>query len=192
MLEKPNRKKVDRQYDGKPDNIEQVIEKYGLETIWSYMADIVDSTNQNTQVIDNLSNIINTAILNKSIAQHPVGSLEFNVSGTNPSSYLGFGTWSLWGSGKVPVGVDTNDTDFNTVEKTGGAKTVTLTKEQIPAHSHTFKDGGKLIVPSGNEYGVPDYVLKNGQTITTNETGGGQAHTNVQPYITCYMWKRTA
>ena len=38
---------------------------------------------------------------------------------TNPSTYLG-GTWVAWGAGKVPVGVDTTDTDFATVEKTGG------------------------------------------------------------------------
>ena len=40
------------------------------------------------------------------------------TTNTNPATYLGFGTWISWGAGKVPVGVDTADTDFATVEKT--------------------------------------------------------------------------
>ena len=60
------------------------------------------------------------------------------TTNTNPSTYLGFGTWELWGSGKVPVGVDTSQTEFSTVEKSGGNKTVTLTTSQIPSHTHTF------------------------------------------------------
>ena len=39
------------------------------------------------------------------------------TTSVNPSAYLGFGTWELWGKGKVPVGVDSGDSDFNTVEK---------------------------------------------------------------------------
>ena len=57
------------------------------------------------------------------LASHPIGSIEINISGANPSTYLG-GTWVAWGTGKVPVGVNTSDTDFNTVEKTGGSKTI--------------------------------------------------------------------
>lgn len=66
------------------------------------------------------------------LASHPIGSIEINISGANPSTYLG-GTWVAWGTGKVPVGVNTNDTDFNTVEKTGGSKTVSYT----PAGTNT-------------------------------------------------------
>ena len=40
------------------------------------------------------------------------------------------GTWVAWGAGRVPVGVDTTDTDFDTVEETGGTKSVTLTAAQ--------------------------------------------------------------
>ena len=57
---------------------------------------------------------------------------------TNPSNYFG-GTWVAWGSGRVPVGVNTGDSNFSTVEKTGGASTHTLTAAQIPAHTHGRK-----------------------------------------------------
>lgn len=58
-----------------------------------------------------------------------------SVKNTNPSAYFG-GTWVAWGTGRVPVGVNTNDTNFATVEKTGGTSTVTLTTAQIPSHTH--------------------------------------------------------
>ena len=43
-----------------------------------------------------------------------------------------------WGSGRVPVGINTSDSNFNAVEKTGGVSAVTLTASQMPSHTHTF------------------------------------------------------
>jgi hypothetical protein len=70
---------------------------------------------------------------------YPVGSIYLSVVSTNPGTWLPGTTWALWGSGRVPVGVDTYQTEFNAVEKAGGAKTHTLTREQLPSHSHTIK-----------------------------------------------------
>ena len=67
---------------------------------------------------------------------YPVGSIYFSVKNENPSSKFG-GTWVAWGSGRVPVGVNSSDGNFNSVEKTGGASTVTLTTAQIPKHTHS-------------------------------------------------------
>ncbi len=61
---------------------------------------------------------------------YPVGSIYMSVNNVNPQSFFG-GTWVAWGAGRVPVGVNTLETEFETVEKTGGAKTVNL------QHSHT-------------------------------------------------------
>lgn len=155
-------------------------------------------------------------------AMYPVGSIYMSVSPTNPSTFFG-GTWVAWGTGRVPVGINTSDSNFNTVEKTGGASTVTLTTSQIPSHSH---EKGTLTAASA---GAHTHNLKNqkttwgsgsgnkviidatsGYTALTNKatssagahthtvsgstaaTGGGGSHSNLQPYITCYMWKRTA
>ncbi|GHV24620.1 hypothetical protein FACS189465_2010 [Clostridia bacterium] len=119
---------------------------------------------------------------------YPVGSIYLSVNSTNPSTYFG-GTWVAWGSGRVPVGVNTSGT-FNTVEKTGGSETVTLTTSQIPSHSH-----GLARAPAGSayreSYGYTTTASRD-QTTYTDSTGDGGSHSNLQPYITCYMWKRTA
>lgn len=146
---------------------------------------------------------------------YPVGSIFMSVNNTNPSTYLTGTTWSEWGSGRVPVGVDTNDTNFDTVEETGGAMSdsitpsgtidgTSLSSNQLASHNHTTKYNYPYI-GNGSSYGHRDngsYVFSNvGNAI--NNTGGGQTHTHtftgsaqdvstLQPYITCYMWKRTA
>lgn len=152
---------------------------------------------------------------------YPVGSIYMSVTNTNPSVYFG-GTWVAWGSGRVPVGVNASDTNFSTVEKTGGASTVTLTTAQMPGHSHAkgtlaADSGGahkhnlsltksgwgvdnasnKVIVDSTTYTALTNKATASagahGHTISgsTASAGSGNAHSNLQPYITCYMWKRT-
>ena len=67
----------------------------------------------------------------------PVGSVFISVVSTNPNTLLGYGTWAAFGAGKVLVGLDSGDADFDTVEETGGAKTHTLTTGELPSHTHT-------------------------------------------------------
>jgi hypothetical protein len=195
MLEKPNIKKVDRQDDSRPSNIEQLIEKYGLEYLWNYLDKIVDFTNNNNNLISQLPTMIDNAILESDKRRNPVGKIIFNTSGDNPATYLGFGTWVEWGSGRVPVGINTNDNDFDTVEKIGGEKTHTLTTDEIPSHSHTSSSNFLNYAQMGGSQGNRFVVCSGGGDDLSSvpiikATGGGQAHNIVQPYITCYMWKR--
>jgi microcystin-dependent protein len=67
---------------------------------------------------------------------YPVGTIYMSVNNTNPGTFMG-GTWAAWGSGRTPVGVDTGQTEFDTVEETGGAKTHTLAATEMPTHTHT-------------------------------------------------------
>ena len=57
----------------------------------------------------------------------PIGSVFISVVATSPATLLGGGTWSAIGAGRVLVGLDSGDANFDTVEETGGAKTVTST-----------------------------------------------------------------
>ena len=123
---------------------------------------------------------------------HPVGSIYMSVDSANPGIAYG-GTWVAWGSGRVPVGVDTGQTEFNTVEKTGGAKTHTLTINEMPSHTHNFKGGKTSILAASDGIGLMGASASDGYGnwgYIVQGTGGGQAHNNLQPYITCYMFKR--
>ena len=126
---------------------------------------------------------------------HPVGSIYMTTIETNPSEIFGFGTWELWGAGRVPVGVDTTQTEFNVVEKTGGAKEVTLTVAQMPKHTHNLKTGARTNAWVEPNYAI-SYQYQSASTANSSEgietAGGSQPHNNLQPYITCYMFKRTA
>lgn len=66
----------------------------------------------------------------------PVGSIFVSVDNTNPATTIGYGTWTAFGAGKTLVGLDSGDTDFDTVEETGGAKTHTLVESEMPTHTH--------------------------------------------------------
>ena len=127
---------------------------------------------------------------------YPVGSIYMSVVNTSPASFLG-GTWSAWGAGRVPVGVDTTQTEFNTVEKTGGEKAHTLTAAELAAHRHylcTSTTGGSgsfdAYAPLTSHIGGS--AITTGIGILTASAGSDSAHNNLQPYITCYMWKRIA
>ncbi len=135
----------------------------------------------------------------------PVGSVFITVTNTNPSTFLG-GTWQSFGAGRVLVGVDTTQTEFNTVLKSGGAKTHTLTEEQLPAIKGqiAFHGAGTATVLQGasgkfsatvsrSNYGASNITSGASSYDAVNLSfGGGQAHNNLQPYITVYFWRRTA
>lgn len=186
-----------------------------------------------------------------------VGDLFLTTNATNPSNYLG-GTWELFGPGRVLVCVDTSNSNFNTVKKTGGAATHTHTQgvtgaasgntgstaisvNQMPSHAHggsTNTDGhhrheiayysAGAGAPSNNDFitnsgmgwstnwKLNEWLTYAGNNksahshgFTTNSTGGGKGHTHtlnshthtnpttaaassLQPFITCYVWIRTA
>jgi len=124
-------------------------------------------------------------------AVYPVGSIYINASvNTNPFTLLGFGTWEAFGTGRVIVGLDAGQTEFDTLGETGGAKTHTLTTDEIPSHDHSVTIYN---TPAGSGGGIQRNGTNDGAgTVSTSSTGGGQAHNNLQPYIVAYMWKRVA
>ena len=104
----------------------------------------------------NTTQIATTAFVTAALqAVYPVGSIYINAtSASNPATLLGFGTWEAFGAGRVMVGLNGSDADFDTAEETGGAKTVTstgsisgtvgntsLTEAQMPKHHHRYVTG---------------------------------------------------
>ena len=134
---------------------------------------------------------------------YPVGSIYMSATlstAAQVNAALG-GTWVAWGAGRVPVGVDTTQTEFDVVEETGGEKTHTLVNSELPKIEGTLphtaygetKISGAFSFTSGS---VSSYEGANSNTSNNRiyklSFGNNTAHNNLQPYITCYMYKRTA
>lgn len=134
-------------------------------------------------------------VLDVASALNPVGTIrEFNVS-TNPATLLGFGTWEAFGTGKVTVAIDAEQTEFDTVEKTGGEKTHLLTSGEsgVPAHNHNVLNcaltaTGDHYFASGTNYGENDARTSSNNTAAN----ASSAHNNLQPYIVVYRWVRVS
>lgn len=129
----------------------------------------------------------------KVIEFYPIGSLYFSINNTNPSNYFG-GTWELFGPGRTIKGVSYAQTVGEVEpEITGGEKTHQLTINEMPAHTHEYRMDSKL--KSGSNYNrIYSYGLGGSGASAgylTSSAGGDQPHNNLQPYITCYIWKRT-
>jgi hypothetical protein len=125
---------------------------------------------------------------------YPVGSIFLSVVSTNPATLLGVGTWAALAAGRMLVGINGADPDFDTVEETGGAKTHTLTVPEIPGHTHVVTSQTATTgTATSYEHGTLDTSsTENEATEVTGSTGGGGAHNNMPPYLVVYMWKRTA
>jgi len=146
---------------------------------------------------------INVLINNAVQKLYPVGHILMSTNSANPSTYLGFGTWTAWGSGRVPVGINSSDGDFNTVNKTGGAKAVNISHnhvESIGADDTTMyltagANGGvygSTINSSANRMTWKGNPTTGATRLNKTSTSGSTAQSIVQPYIVCYMWRRTA
>lgn len=138
---------------------------------------------------DGSQNVTITTVVDK-LLPYPVGAIYTSVVSTSPASLFG-GTWAAFGAGRVLVGINSSDSDFNQSQETGGAKTVTLTAAQsgLPSHSHTQRGGG-FNGSIGSEPGS-NINTNLGSTGTTGGQSASEAHENMPPYIVVYMWKRT-
>lgn len=132
------------------------------------------------------------------IATHPVDTIITTVDPDySPAKEYG-GTWERFGQGKVLVGFDEGDSDFNEVLKTGGEKTHTLNLNEMPLHEHGIRMASTT---GGNWTFVKNNVsvdlnttgqITTGTTGIALATGGGQSHNNLQPYVVVYRWRRVA
>jgi hypothetical protein len=155
-------------------------------------------------------------------ALYPVGSIYINATNaTNPGTLLGFGTWVAFGAGRVPVGFNASDPSFDTAEETGGSKdaivvshnhSFSATTSSNGAHQHdsSWGEDSNTTAPFGtsgrtnaagsaardfnnngwltSEAGAHNHTVSG----TTSTTGSSGTNANLQPYITVFMWKRTA
>ena len=130
---------------------------------------------------------------------YPIGAIYISTSSTNPGTLFG-GTWEqikdrflLAAGSSYPAGA------------TGGAATHTLSVDEMPSHNHAKSNGDTLalngvnqkisrgVVAKGSDYYSFTTPASNGLAYGGNvtNTGGGEAHNNMPPYLAVYVWKRT-
>jgi len=172
----------------------------------------LDNCTSNTETFGTSNTqLATTAFVQAALAAlHPVGSIYINATNaTNPGTLLGFGTWTAFGAGRVPVGFDAGNALFDTAEETGGAANATL-----PSHTHTasVSDPGHFhttsilllndstgqgvigVVDGDDTQGTQSYntdTKTTGISVSNSTEGASATNANYQPYITVYMWKRT-
>ena len=130
------------------------------------------------------------------LTMYPVGTIYTSVVSTNPGTLFG-GTWAPFGAGRVLVGLDSGDTDFDTAEKTGGAKAVanTLSGAGYAKLSSAGKSQVVIVDSYVTDYTEADYAPNTAASTATTgiELGGAtDAGSVVQPYITVYFFKRVS
>lgn len=189
-----------------------------------YVGESTDQiVNDSTAPGDTLSAAMNGLLARISNLEQSAVSLEdiwpvngppyISFTNEHPGSRLGFGTWVADCQGRVLIGVGSNiDANGNTrtfaAGSTGGAYTVALTEEQMPAHKHFMfaadaGGGGNLIfgdVPVARRFesgANGAYVMTQPLSPTishgrTSSAGSGNAHENVQPWQAVYIWRRIA
>lgn len=158
-----------------------------------------------------------TAIDNALAASvYPVGSIYMNASSAvNPGTLLGFGTWTAFGAGRVLVGFNASNVLFDTAEETGGSYDSVVvththtasTGNQSVDHTHlgganvqygsTSSSGTGLTAPTGTgtdgtNWNTSGTSVGHTHAVTVDSAGTSGTNANIQPYITVYMWKRTA
>ena len=130
------------------------------------------------------------ALLDK---MYPLGKVEVFFDNLDHSDYLGF-TWERTCIGRTPVGIDTTQTEFDTIGETGGEKNHTLTINEIPTHTHPFyyaaENGSGWGINLNWSSKVPGGLSDPGAGQGIGSRGGNQAHNNLQPYQVFAFWKR--
>ena len=128
---------------------------------------------------------------------YPLGSIYMSVNNVNPSILFG-GNWEQIKDRFLLAKGDT----YATNGATGGEASHTLNINEMPSHNHTqaqhrhkqankYSNGSgsaSAYVYSSNRTAVDHYT--DYQTPTINNTGGGQAHNNMPPYLVVNVWKR--
>ena len=164
-----------------------------------------------TQTSTNSSTLLATTAFVQAALQllYPIGTIYTNSSvSTNPGTLLGFGTWTAFGAGRVMVGFNSGNALFDTAEETGGSADAVLPSHTHTAtstvtdpghfHSYTQPSPGSLVANiNGTGAGAISGSTGSkttGITVSTSNSTEGVSSTNAnyQPYITVYLWKRTA
>jgi hypothetical protein len=153
---------------------------------------VASSPTAPTQVVGtNNTTVATTAFVQAALgAIYPVGSIYINATNsTNPGTLLGFGTWTAFGAGRVPVGFNASDPLFDSAEETGGSKDAivvshthtysTTTGSQSVDHTHTFSGSTSTVGSHAHSYSDSSVAqVGSGGNLSIVPSIGGDQFTN--------------
>lgn len=154
----------------------------GCNTLYSNCGDTTVSGRKDIiwlthNLVENVNNIVNVI--------YPVGSIYMSVNPTSPTTLFG-GTWE-----QIKDTFLLSAGDTYAPGSTGGEAEHTLTVSEMPSHSHNIRTQGTETEQNAITYTSQKSRLAGYGTLIQN-SGGGQPHNNMPPYLTVYMWKRIA
>ena len=161
---------------------------------------LIEGINNAIEKMNNYEKVLDRKMQDKLEAIYHVGKVITTSVDVNPATYLGFGVWELTGKGRVEIGVDPANANFNKGGKTGGANAIKLTASQIPSISFTGLTGVTKDVEGNFDYseGPASFTrtairsLKN-TTGTIRYTNNSQQNVDITPsYETVYRYKRVS
>lgn len=124
---------------------------------------------------------------------YPIGSIYISTNATSPATLFG-GNWD-----EIHGAFLFANSALHKAGEIGGEEEHVLKEKEIPIHYHdeyVGNDGGDGSVPEGY-YGFTSIASTSKNTYwakgsKTSEAGGGQAHNNMPPYLSVYMWQRVS
>lgn len=132
---------------------------------------IEDQLNELKTDITNLKSEVSNLNSQRLDKTYPIGSIYITTvysTASQVTSALG-GTWETYGSGRTLVGVNTSDSNFDTVSKTGGVATTTLSSSNLPSHTHSIPAlSGTAASAGSHTHSIPSL---SGSTSTKSLTG---------------------
>jgi len=142
---------------------------------------------------------------------YPIGAVYTSTVSTHPSVLFG-GTWVKYAEGRMIIGIDTSQIEFDTVNETGGSKTKTISESNMPSHNHSMAHDHSMVMTynlAGTQSGtganrLTGVVYGDGADIDRYGTTGASSNANtgskgsdspmniLNPFVVSYMWTRTA
>lgn len=148
---------------------------------------VLDSLDGNSTTEAPSQRAVNEAIRN---LVFPIGSIIYNASEAFDPNVSYGGTWEKI-KGKMIIGYDESDSDFNTLKSTGGSKTHTQTVEELAQHNHAYSKRN-----DANAFGPYELVGQNGggniATEYVSNTGSSKPMDIMNPHYVANIWHRVA